>query len=248
MVFPGYLIGIMSCGFLIVFIFALFLVIGAYLITNLSSNCIMFLVRLLLSFVGVRIAFSCIQRLLVRYVLTNRELSKQAVNVKHPHAYSVLSFYLLFANIVFGFAGAIKRTVLVCLTSALFVGRIDRNPLIFFTSFDASSRYYGYLRFQNCFKNPLMRCFCQILIEPTAAHVNQLTTQEATRSVWGKSNETSWNVDFTQLTPPNRKKKVARNRWHLAYTLSRNPSLIQYRYVDHRNNVNATHIGSSKVV
>jgi len=231
MVFPGYFIGIMSFGFVLTFVFTIFVVVVINFIVN--GGYVWLSIRVLLSFIGVRLAFSYMQRLVVRYALTDRTLSKLAVNVKHPHAYSMMSFYMLFMNAFHGFSGGIKRTLLVLVTLFVFNGRIDRNPMMFFTSFDASSFYYGYLRFQSCFKNPVMRCFCQILLEPSAGHIDHLTTQQATRTVWGKLNQATWNVEFTaRVTSENGiRSKVARNRWHLAYTLTRNPALIQYRCI-----------------
>jgi len=227
MVFPGYFIGVMIFGYLIVIVFA-FILSYSYFIIPKGKWHILFLLRFSGSYFGARLVFGCIQRLLVRYVLTDRETSKVAVNVKHPNAYAVLSFYMLFVNIVFGFFGAIRRTLLSFLTFLLFVGRIDRNPLMFFVSLDASSWYYGYLRFQNSFKNPVMRCFCQILLEPNATHVDQLTTQDATRFMCRKSKKEFY-VNLVEIVPVTN--NMARKRWYLAYTLIQNRSLIQYRCI-----------------
>ena len=96
--------------------------------------------------------------------------------------------------------------------------------------FDVSQAYRLFLRTENVFKNPTMRLFCQILLEPAAENI---TTQDQIITKWGDL------LEFTPTTYTKQqgKRKINRNRWFLAYTLIHNPQLKRLRGgIDKRNN------------
>ena len=86
------------------------------------------------------------------------------------------------------------------------MGRLDRSSFAFFKEYDSGyCAYLGYLRLEAVYKNPTMKCFLQLLQDSQQKETPEMET-------------TSKMV-----------KKRARNRWILAYTLIRNPSLINLR-------------------
>ena len=186
----------------------------------------------LLSLFGAGFVFVLVQRLIIRYVLTNLECSKTHINLKQPNLFFVLKFFLLFANILTSIKSLAKRLALLVVSFLFFYGRIDRNPLVFFKSFDLSKTYAAFLRVENVFKNPVMRCFCQMLLEPRTTHASELTTQEQTRDRWGRP-KTHVSDRLLQSTDKYQNNTRARNRWFLAYTLVNNPGLQKLR----KNNI-----------
>ena len=238
--FPAYLVSAMVIGFIsCIFIVGIGVSIVYFPLTLISTEELWVLVRLFISFVGVGLVFNFVQRLIIRYCLTDREISKMAINLKHIRMFYVLAFFMFFVNIIRSGISFIKRFLMTVTTLFLFFGRIDRNPLMFFKSMDISATYGSFLRVENVFKNPTMRLFCQILMETDVPHVLNLTTQDSLRNVWGCvikpkrgnwcNNDTNEWMDVGLGDSRSKDSKRNRNRWHLAYTLLNNPSLVKQR-------------------
>ena len=240
--FPAYLvsamfIGLVSCSAIVGIVVSF-----VYTLTFMSLEGFGFFVRLFFSFYGVGLGFNFVQRLIIRYYLTDSKISKLAINLKHVRIFYVLAFFMYFVNIIKSGMSFFKRLLMTVTTLLLFFGRIDRNPLMFFKRMDISATYGSFLRVENVFKNPTMRLFCQILLEPDVPHVLNLTTQDLLRNAWGcvtisKRGNLNNSINMFGLTDEgfddnrNRSKvsKISKNRWHLAYTLINNPSLVKQR-------------------
>ena len=232
--FPAYLVSAMIIGFALCFVAVRIVIFCIYLFTKLPELVWLF-IRFIISFAGVGLGFNFLQRLVIRYCLTDRDSSKLAINLKHVRIYYVLAFFMFFVNIVRSGLSFVKRLLFTVLNLLLFFGRLDRNPMMFFKRMDISATYGSFLRVENVFKNPTMRLFCQILKEPRVTHVSQLTTQDSLRDIWGNVTTPHrgdlYSKDGDGLDNYNRSKdsKRCRNRWHLAYTLLNNPTLKKLR-------------------
>ena len=241
-VFPAYLVSAMLIGFILCFAIVGFVIFLVYfMVTLMPAKNVFFLVRLIVSFSGVSLGFKFIQRLIIRYCLTDRDTSKLAINLKHVRMFYVLAFFMFFVNVIKSGMSFLKRLLMTVITLLLFFGRIDRNPLMFFKRMDISATYGSFLRVENAFKNPTMRLFCQILLEPDVSHVLNLKTQDSLRNVWGcvtKSKRGNlmndsmggWTAKgLDDYDSRSKDSKINKNRWHLAYTLINNPSLVKQR-------------------
>ncbi|XP_066929247.1 stimulated by retinoic acid gene 6 protein-like [Clytia hemisphaerica] len=228
MVFPAYLISFMVVGFGFCYVFVAIVTITIYGLAHLEGSQVLMLFRICLSIFGAGFVFILTQRLIIRYALTDLEHSKTHINLKYPSLFFVLKFFLLFANILTSIKSLAKRLLLLVVSFLFFYGRIDRNPLVFFRSFDLSKTYASFLRVENVFKSPVMRCFCQMLLEPRTAHASNLTTQEQTRDCLGRP-KIQVSDRLLQIIDPYQNNKRARNRWFLAYTLVNNPELQKLR-------------------
>ncbi|XP_066921580.1 stimulated by retinoic acid gene 6 protein-like [Clytia hemisphaerica] len=238
LVFPAYLISAMLIGFLCCYVLVGIIVAIIYLLATRATGAqVLILLRYILSFVGTGIVFKIIQRLSIRYYFSDLESSKLQINLKHPRLFYVLSFFLFFVNVFTGLMSLVKRLLFIIFSFLLFYGRIDRNPMMFFKSMDISNSYSSFLRVENVFKNPIMRCFCQFLMEPHIRDISQLTSQQLTRNVWGSPLILGSDRSLQPITGSGKSGKVARNRWYVTYTLLRNPGLTNERYHGrHRDN------------
>ncbi|XP_066935420.1 stimulated by retinoic acid gene 6 protein-like [Clytia hemisphaerica] len=230
LVFPAYLISAMLIGFLCCLVIVGIVVGIIYILAAIATGTLVLIfLRYILSLIGTGIVFKIIQRLSIRYYFSDLQLSKMQINLKHPRLFYVLSFFLFFVNVFTGLMSLVKRLFFIIFSLLLFYGRIDRNPIMFFKSMDISNSYSSFLRVENVFKNPIMRCFCQFLMEPHIRNISQLTSQKLTRNVWGSPLTRGSDCSFQPIAASVKSGKIARNRWYVAYTLLRNPELINDR-------------------
>jgi len=233
-VFPGYLIAHMGWG-LVVFFLTVWLtlfIIYILVLAIISSHQVLLYAVIFLKFVclyfTVPVLTYIIQLLLVRFVFCERE-TKELGMLRNVGVYNTTIYFFLFYNVIVGITSCIVRSIKGLFISLIFLGRIDRSPFAFFKSRDyGHCAYIGFLRLQSLYKNPVMRCFVQILMEAVDS-----TTLHSAENIGGIDvNSGNYRMSSAAMFPNSVPvvNKTARNRWFLAYTLIRNPTLLQERH------------------
>eukprot|EP00111_Clytia_hemisphaerica_P020070 TCONS_00059165-protein len=233
-IFPGYFISYMIWGVIVFFavtFILVFLVYGFILILVFLPgwiDMIVAILKYLYLVLTLPLLAYLIQYVLVLFYFTDRK-SKKLTMLRNNNSYHFVMYVFFFYNLIVGVVSCIKRSITGLLISLLVLGRIDQTPFAFLKHYDTGyCAYHGFLRLQGVYKNPVMRCFLQMLNESIDKD-NLLKTIEDGFPRMHHSGVDGFNTNmFPQHTQPITSKKV-RNRWFLAYTLLRNPTLVNER-------------------
>ncbi|KAK7116272.1 stimulated by retinoic acid gene 6 protein-like [Littorina saxatilis] len=221
---PGYQIAYIVWGFLTIFFVILMIVgvisFGIYILDKMGIlKSTVDSVLQTLSVPASTIAVFYLQILLVRMFLlqpkVNEEDQDYPLNIDNRRLYEVVSYLLVFSNLVVGLASALLRTLKSFILGVIFLGRLDRCLLMKgFENLDPGyMAYVGTLLVDNAHNNPVMRAFCAVLMR-----LNCKVTDRKT-------------LGLTMLREPDKlcSNSPAARRWHLAYTLLNNPDLLPRR-------------------
>ncbi|XP_068607128.1 STRA6-like [Brachionichthys hirsutus] len=129
-------------------------------------------------------------------------------------AFHCFNYFFFFYNVVMGISNCIMRLLLSIVTGTWLVSRIDRTIMQRgYEAMDAGySTWVGMIFTDHHHNNPVMVCFCQLLVSNT--HERHAASLYAT---------------FSNAASESRVSNPARRRWKLFYTLLRNPHLILLR-------------------
>ncbi|XP_013878950.1 STRA6-like [Austrofundulus limnaeus] len=129
-------------------------------------------------------------------------------------AFHCFNYFFFFYNVVMGFSTCALRLLFSLVVGTWLVSRIDRTIMQRgYETLDAGySTWIGMIFADHYHNNPVMVCFCQLLVSNVLERRN--TTTYA-----------SFDNALSASTLNNR----ARRRWVLSYTLMKNPSLILLR-------------------
>jgi len=211
--FVGYLIGFTIIG---AAIYAVILIgIGSVFINLIqygyfTTAVINQLLKTLYSVAVIPLVCLVLQHLTAYFVFTEaRGNHMSSTWIDNLGVYHIFLYFFFFGNLLVGVFTCLFSTLLGILISLSSLGRIDiavMNPDHYLIFDRGHKAYLSYLKVESTFRNPTMRCFCQILLE-----------QRDEKFV--HTNETKFARCSTR----------ALNRWHLAVLLIRNPSLVKYR-------------------
>ncbi|XP_057298765.1 stimulated by retinoic acid gene 6 protein-like [Hydractinia symbiolongicarpus] len=227
--FPGYLVAYMTWGMIVFFIvfFILFFLIYGFIVLAVDFPSVQEvaenLLRYLASYLLMPLIIYLLQLLLAYKVFTVKPLSTIAIYVRNLKIYHIAMYFFFFFNIVIGAVSCLSRSFKAFLVSILFLGRIDHTAMIskFFQKFDSGFlAYIGFLHVQASYKNPIMRYFCQILLNESCKSYSTILED-------GYCLFTDSRCIVRRQHIVN---SVAFNRWFLAYTLINNPSLVKERF------------------
>ncbi|XP_022804922.1 stimulated by retinoic acid gene 6 protein-like [Stylophora pistillata] len=142
-----------------------------------------------------------------------------------------MSYAFVFLNTIVGIVSGLFRIVKALMFGLFFFSRLDRTILMpGFQMWDKGFvAYLGFLHVLVAHRHPVVLMFCQVLIES-----NKVTTSEEKQhsnhsAQPHNAGEPEQVTGFTREIRHPRLAQKAVNRWLLAVTLLRNPSLIQYR-------------------
>ncbi|XP_068706615.1 stimulated by retinoic acid gene 6 protein-like isoform X2 [Montipora foliosa] len=199
-----------------------------------------FIVKLLPAIVMSLIVF-ILQVLLAHFVFRNRDFPKIVITVDNRRLFSIVSFFLFFQNILVGFFSFSSRLLKGMGLGVFFLSRVDRTCLMHgFQNFDQGFvAYLGFLDLLVAHSHPMMLVFCQLLI-------NRNKERGLIESTASEETGTASIVYPPRLGIP-RVSHKAINRWFVAVTLTRNPSLIQYRRQESRGAKTVVHVESINV-
>ena len=227
LMFPGFLVAHMVWGFFVFFSISVGVFnVVLYYVFNINHELFLWLLKNLIVVGFVPFVIYIVETLLVHFIFTSRSdilTAGSNVSLRHAMWYHSVIYINFFFNIIVGLMSSLKRSSVSFTISLLFMGRLDRTSYVFFTQFDSGYQaYLAYLYMQKIYKNPSMRCFCQILFDSVAV----CSDKKITTVHIGE-------LDSEQKPKVQRKcSKVARNRWFLAFTLINNPSLRKMRCAD----------------
>ncbi|XP_048590082.1 stimulated by retinoic acid gene 6 protein-like isoform X1 [Nematostella vectensis] len=174
------------------------------------------------------------QKILAVFVFKDRSINSKVVNIDNRRCYLLLSFFFFFFNILVGLMSCVLRILKGMLLGIMFIGRIDR-PLLMkgFTGMDtAYMAYLGFLHLQVAHKHPVILVYCYILWNE--AHKRRLgRTEEKFSYLNGQERLTDPEKGHVSELPTQPKyprvSAWALNKWFVAVTIIRNPSLILNR-------------------
>jgi len=211
--FVGFLVGLTITG--AVLYSSLFTLIGTILIPLIEDDKVDFglLFKKGYAFVVIPLVSYVLQRATTYFVFTepgeNHNNATSSTWIHHLGIYHISLYFFFFGNLLVGLFSCLFTTVLGFIINLSSLGRLDIsvfNPEYYLFVDRGHKSYLSFLQIESRFKNPSMRCFCQILLE-----------QRDERFVHTKP------ILFARLSTR------ALNRWHLAVMLIRNRSLIKHR-------------------
>uniref|UniRef100_A0A914XRU3 Receptor for retinol uptake STRA6 n=1 Tax=Plectus sambesii TaxID=2011161 RepID=A0A914XRU3_9BILA len=173
------------------------------------------------------------QKLLVYYFFCQkceRKTDTKVLAIDNRHCFMNYHYFMIFFNAPLGIFNAFGRVVKMLLFSLWTMPRCDIPSLSReFETKDSGFRTYAcMLELENAMTNPLLVVFAQHLLG--AIHRSNVHPDDVTSTKYeekqGLALETSGKRPSAQLSP---RSKLARNRWHLLYTLHNNPILRAYR-------------------
>uniref|UniRef100_A0A8C7QFU2 STRA6-like n=1 Tax=Oncorhynchus mykiss TaxID=8022 RepID=A0A8C7QFU2_ONCMY len=222
--YSGWQIAFTLWGFLIVhfvqFVFALLFTYGVVLpiqngrvlemLTNMGT---------ILLTIGIVIGLVILQVVLVQVFFLQDKISpsdrKKPLALNNRKAFHNFNYFFFFYNVVMGLSNCILRLLTSCVVGTWLVSRIDRTimPKGYESMDPGYSTWIGMIFADHYHNNPVMVCFCHLLLSNTMAK-QQRTTEAASYST------------FNNTSSPGPR---ARRRWMLLYTLMKNPRLILLR-------------------
>uniref|UniRef100_A0A8C9XTB6 STRA6-like n=1 Tax=Sander lucioperca TaxID=283035 RepID=A0A8C9XTB6_SANLU len=236
--YSGWQIAFTLWGYLIVhfiyFLFALLLVYmlvlpiqhGKALIMLTNLGVILLTISLVIGLVILQIVLVQIFFLQDKMSPTDKHKPLALNNRKGFHCFN---YFFFFYNVVMGISNCIVRLLCSIVVGTWLVSRLDRTIMQRgYESMDAGyNTWIGMIFADHYHNNPVMVCFCQLLVSNTLAN----HTASAYSTFSNVSSESSVN---------NR----ARRHWMLFYTLLRNPHLILLRK-HHLSSSSSLHTSSS---
>lgn len=169
--------------------------------------------------------------LLSQYVFRDREYPNFSVVIDNRRLFSIMSYAFVFLNTIVGVVSGLLRIAKAMMLGLFFFSRLDRT--VFMPGFQTWDKgfvaYLGFLHVLVAHRHPVVLMFCQVLIES-----NKVTTSEEKQhsnhsAQPHNAGEPEQVTGFTREIRHPRVSQKAVNRWLLAVTLLRNPSLTQHR-------------------
>ncbi|CAH3160802.1 unnamed protein product [Porites evermanni] len=195
----------------------------------------------------IAILLWCFQLFLGHFVFRDRTLPKTTITVNNRRLYSIISYFFFFYNVLVGLFSCLMRIFKGTVLGVLFLGRIDRTVLMqgFQTWDPAFVAYLGFINVLVAHSHPVVLMFCQLLInrhnnrcfesENSLTNICSLECESsyecgsADEKIGILSDKGPLKTYDAHYTRNRRLSVTAVNRWHVAVTLLRNPSLIKYR-------------------
>ncbi|KAL9963347.1 hypothetical protein ACROYT_G032544 [Oculina patagonica] len=176
------------------------------------------------------------QIFLALVVFRDRQFPNITVSIDNRRLYSIISYFFFFLNILIGLFSCLWRIVKGMVLGVIFVSRIDRTSLVQgWQGWDEGFvAYLGFLNVLVAYRHPVMLVFCELLntrhSDPESERPLELCASNTFEGQdCSHEKEPSISTAYTREIRHPRMSQKAVNRWLLAVTLLRNPSLIQYR-------------------
>ncbi|XP_027875012.1 STRA6-like isoform X2 [Xiphophorus couchianus] len=221
--YSGWQIAFTLWGYLIVhFVHFLFALLFAYLLVlpiqhgkvlTMLSN-----LGLILLTIGMVVGLVILQVVLVQIFFLQDKMSprdkQKPLALNNRKAFHCFNYFFFFYNVVMGISTCILRLLFSIVVGTWLVSRIDRTIMQRgYENLDAGySTWIGMIFADHYHNNPVMVCFCQLLVSSTIE----------------KHNATVYS-SFENAQSASPLNSRARRRWALLYTLLKNPPLILRR-------------------
>ncbi|CAH3169472.1 unnamed protein product [Pocillopora meandrina] len=186
---------------------------------------------------------------LSQYVFRDREYPNFSVVVDNRRLFSIMSYAFVFLNAIVGFLSGLLRIAKAMILGLFFFSRLDRTVLMpGFQKWDKGFvAYLGFLHVLVAHRHPVVLMFCQLLIESNKATTSE-EKQHSNISVQPNNAEEPKQVTGfkREIRHPRLAQRVV-NRWLLAVTLLRNPTIIQYRHHSFSVPIEQSEVDSSSI-
>lgn len=175
------------------------------------------------------------QLFLTYYVFRDRDFPDITITVDNRRFYSIMSYFFFFYNILLGLFSCIMRILKGMILGVIFISRIDRTSLMqgFQTWDKAFVAYLGFIHILVAHNHPVMLMFCQLLINSNKDRQYGKVGREelpglCVQNSHSEDQSSAGHPEARVFRPPHMSHQAI-NRWFLAFTLLRNPSLVKYR-------------------
>ncbi|CAB4010823.1 stimulated by retinoic acid gene 6 -like [Paramuricea clavata] len=160
--------------------------------------------------------FSWLSLRIITLIFRDNSYSKDVISINNRNVYMVFSYFWFFIGLPMGFFSAILRILKAMAVGALMLPRVDHSVMPDgFQRLDRGfNAYICYLHVETAYRNPVLRVFCQMLVDETQNNPRNVQTL-------GINRVRKWTFSAQ-----------ARARWFLALTLARNPQLASDRKPD----------------
>ncbi|XP_077427665.1 STRA6-like isoform X1 [Vanacampus margaritifer] len=168
--------------------------------------------------IGLVVALVILQIVLVQIFFLQDKLSPtdkdKPLALNNRKAFHCFNYFFFFYNVIMGISNCIMRLLISIVLGTWLVSRIDRTIMQRgYETMDAGySTWIGMIFADHYHNNPVMVCFCQLLVSTTL--------EKHTQSAYSTFNNTPPEYSVSSRS---------RRRWALFYTLLRNPHLILHR-------------------
>uniref|UniRef100_A0A3B3YXY4 STRA6-like n=1 Tax=Poecilia mexicana TaxID=48701 RepID=A0A3B3YXY4_9TELE len=217
--YSGWQIAFTLWGYLIVhFVYFLFALLFAYLLVLPIQNgkvlTMLSNLGLILLTIGMVVGLVILQVVLVHIFFLQDKMSpndkEKPLALNNRKAFHCFNYFFFFYNVVMGISTCIIRLLFSIVVGTWLVSRIDRTIMQRgYENLDAGySTWIGMIFADHYHNNPVMVCFCQLLVSSTIEKHN------ATAYATFDNAQSGWKT---------------RRRWALLYTLLKNPPLILRR-------------------
>ncbi|KAL9963252.1 hypothetical protein ACROYT_G032433 [Oculina patagonica] len=198
--------------------------------------------------VGVAVFLVLFQLFLAHFVFRDRTYPNITVAIDNRRLFSIMSYFFFFYNILLGMFSCSMRILKGMFLGVIFISRIDRSSLMqgFQTWDKAFVAYLGFVTVLVAHRHPVMLVFCQLLLDRNKDQQplqEQAPTRPKQRSNFADPERSAERMGVLNVNRPvtnysafhrreprlPRMSQKAVNRWFLAVTLLRNPSLVKYR-------------------
>jgi len=178
---------------------------------------------------------------LFRWTFRDRDFPDFTVTIDNRRMFSIISYLFVFFNVIVGLFSCLLRLIKGMILGLLYLPRLDRSCLMQgFQKWDKGFvAYLGFVTVLVAHRHPVMLVFCQLLIDRNKSQQADKET-ESQHPSHVKETKGSAETVYRREIRYARLSQKAVNRWLLAVTLLRNPSLIQ-----HRRQWNSNPIGMS---
>uniref|UniRef100_UPI0037E81797 STRA6-like n=1 Tax=Semicossyphus pulcher TaxID=241346 RepID=UPI0037E81797 len=221
--YSGWQIAFTLWGYLIVhFVHFLFALLFVYLLVlpiqhgqtlSMLKNLGIILLTIVLVIALVILQVALVQIFFLQDKMSTTDKQKPLA-LNNRKAFHCFNYFFFFYNVVMGISNCILRLLFSTVVGTWLVSRIDRTIMQRgYETMDAGySTWVGMIFADHYHNNPVMVCFCQLLVSNTLEKNNA----ETAYSTFSNISETPANSQ-------------AKRRWRLFYTLLRNPHLILLR-------------------
>ncbi|XP_076151607.1 STRA6-like isoform X1 [Alosa pseudoharengus] len=169
--------------------------------------------------IGIVIALVILQIVIVQIFFLQDKIDpkdkEKPLALNNRKAFHNFSYFFFFYNVIMGLSNCILRLLTSFVTGTWLVSRIDRTVMQRgYESMDPGySTWIGMIFADHYHTNPVMVCFCHLLLSRTREKQRSMTIYS----------------QFQNTAPDSGTGSRVRGRWLLIYTLLRNPALILLR-------------------
>ncbi|XP_065068506.1 stimulated by retinoic acid gene 6 protein-like isoform X2 [Rhopilema esculentum] len=167
------------------------------------------------------------ERITARYCFLFKK--GKIIAITNRKVFNIVSYYLFFFNIFLGFLSCLLRILKSVVVGVMFLERVQKSILP--SSFEViDPGYYAYIgciHIEHTLANPVLRVFLDILNESVDCKTS--SNAENIGNFRSNSRQSLLGDNECGIALETERYRIIRNKWNLAYTLIKNPSLLQFR-------------------